>query len=146
QMSMHGISQGFIAGISGGDIGQGFVSGMMSSVVSSVSMGVNAATGLSGTASDISTMLFGSASGGLSSKLAGGNFWEGAAIGLTVSGLNHVAHKIEHRKLVNERPKNIGLRGGDKPTVSTMEIDYLTDYDPSLNSMHENAGKPEIGI
>ncbi|HLV24537.1 MAG TPA: hypothetical protein VKY36_07160 [Moheibacter sp.] len=27
-----------------------------------------------------------------------------------------------------------------------MEIDYLTDYDPSLNSMHENAGKPEIGI
>ncbi|NLN33901.1 MAG: hypothetical protein GX159_09960 [Flavobacteriaceae bacterium] len=63
------------------------------SVVSSVNMGINAAAGLSGTPGDISTMLFGSASGGLSSKLAGGNFWEGAAIGLTVSGLNHVAHR-----------------------------------------------------
>jgi hypothetical protein len=61
-------------------------------------MGINAAAGLSGTAGDVSTMLFGSASGGLSSKLAGGNFWEGAAIGLTVSGLNHVAHRVMEPK------------------------------------------------
>ena len=63
-----------------------------------------------------------------------------------MSGLNHVAHKIEQRNLVNERPKNIGLNGRDKPTVSTLEIDYLTDYDPTLNSMYENAGNPEIDL
>ncbi|MGB3453373.1 MAG: hypothetical protein WBA59_06065 [Moheibacter sp.] len=49
---------------------------------------------MSGTAGDISTMLFGSVSGGLSAELTGGNFWQGAATGLTVSALNHVAHSI----------------------------------------------------
>lgn len=91
-------------------------------------------------------MFFGSVSGGLSAELTGGNFWQGAATGLAVSGLNHVAHKIEQRNLVNERLKNIGLNGRDKPTVSTSEIDYLTNYDPTLNSMLENANNPEIGI
>jgi len=56
-------------------------------------------------------MFFGTVSGGLSAELTGGNFWQGAATGLVVSGLNHVAHKIEQRNLVNERLKNIGLRG-----------------------------------
>lgn len=91
-------------------------------------------------------MFFGTLSGGLSAELTGGNFWQGAATGLTVSALNHVTHKIEQRNLVNERLKNIGLNGRDKPTVSTSEIDYLTDYDPTLNSMYKNAGNPEIGI
>lgn len=48
------------------------------------------ATNLSGTAGDVSTMFFGTVSGGLSAKLTGGNFWQGAATGLTVSALNHV--------------------------------------------------------
>lgn len=47
-----------------------------------------------GTAGDVSTMFFGTVSGGLSAELSGGNFWQGAATGLTVSGLNHVMHKI----------------------------------------------------
>ncbi len=59
--------------------------------------------GLSGTAGDISTMLFGSVSGGLSAELTGGNFWQGAATGLTVSALNHVAHKMTVRSIVNAR-------------------------------------------
>lgn len=94
QAIMHGYSQGFIAGVSGGDFFQGFWSAAVSSVVSSATGGLNAATGLSGTAGDISTMFFGTVSGGLTSKLTGGNFWEGAAIGLTVSGLNHTFHQI----------------------------------------------------
>lgn len=40
-------------------------------------------------------MFFGTVSGGLSAELTGGNFWEGAATGLTVSGLNHVAHRSD---------------------------------------------------
>ncbi|MFA7616889.1 MAG: hypothetical protein WCY16_09955 [Weeksellaceae bacterium] len=99
QAIFHGFSQGFITGICGGDLGQSFVSGMVSSVVSSVNMSI----GLSGTAGDISTMLFDSVSGGISSKLSGGNFWEGAAIGLTVSALNHVTHRMTVRSIVNAR-------------------------------------------
>lgn len=146
QMVGHAVSQAYVAGLSGGDAGQAFLSGLVSSVVSTGVMGINSSLQLNGTAGDVSTILFGSVSGGLSSELTGGNFWQGAAIGLTVSGLNHVAHKIEQRNLVNERLKNIGLNGRDKPTVSTSEIDYLTNYDPTLNSMLENANNPEIGI
>lgn len=58
----------------------------------------NSATSLSGTAGDISTMLFGSGSGGLTAELTGGNFWEGATIGLTMSALNHVAHRLSEPK------------------------------------------------
>jgi hypothetical protein len=59
--------------------------------------------GLSGTAGDISTMLFGSVSGGLSAELTGGNFWQGAATGLAVSALNHVAHRMMVKSIVNAR-------------------------------------------
>jgi hypothetical protein len=38
--------------------------------------------------------LFGSAVGGLTNHLQGGNFWEGAAIGLTVGLLNHAGKKL----------------------------------------------------
>jgi len=73
---------------------------------------LNTAAGLSGTAGDISTMLFGSGSGGLTAELTGEDgalrkcpvdiFSErasmrresqGAATGLAVSALNHVAHR-----------------------------------------------------
>ena len=52
-------------------------------------------------------MFFGTVSGGLSSKLTGGNFWQGAAIGLTESGLNHVMHKIEFGAPLDERAKQL---------------------------------------
>jgi len=40
-------------------------------------------------------------SGGLSAELTGGNFWQGAATGLTVSELNHVAHKMQEKSTAN---------------------------------------------
>lgn len=125
---MHGISQGFITGISGGDIGQGFFSGMVSSAVSSIAGGLNAAVKLKGTVGDISTMLFGSASGGLSSKLMDGNFWQGAATGLTVSALNHVAHRISV-SLQNSKRIVAGIYGaggdeaGGNPTLEKIVND-----------------------
>ncbi len=143
---MHGFTQGVITGISGGDFYQGFWAGSISSVVSSVTGGLNNATGLSGTAGDVSTMFFGTVSGGLSSEFTGGNFWQGAATGLTVSGLNHVAHKITYRNFVRERLEAIGLNWKDRPNFSVAEIDYLLDYDPTLNSMYEYADRPAIEI
>ena len=38
---------------------------------------------------------FGALSGGVGSALSGGNFWQGAVIGGIVSGLNHVASRID---------------------------------------------------
>lgn len=66
-------------------------------------------------------MFFGTVSGGLSAELTGGNFWQGAAIGLTVSGLNHVAHK-------NTEPKR-NIVGEDNPLLPPGEIEFkdLTD-------------------
>jgi hypothetical protein len=39
-------------------------------------------------------ILFGTVAGGVTSRLQGGNFWEGAAIGLTVGLLNHAGNKL----------------------------------------------------
>lgn len=105
---MHSINQGFIAGISGGDIGQGFLSGMVSSAVGSiVQMSGSSLLGNN----DVTTIFFGTVSGGLSAELTGGNFWQGAAIGLTVSGLNHVAHKMaQNVAQSNRRPSKTNRR------------------------------------
>lgn len=51
-------------------------------------------------------MFFGTVSGGLSAELADGNFWQGAATGLVVSGLNHVAHKMQNLGVCPTCPKN----------------------------------------
>ena len=99
QAGGHGFTQGVITGISGGDFYQGFWSGAISSVVSST-VQLSGASFLGGgewdfyASKDFQTVLFGTVSGGLGAELTGGNFWEGAATGLTVSGLNHVMHKI----------------------------------------------------
>lgn len=126
---MHGITQGAIAGVSGGSFWQGFVAGPVSSTVSSIFMGVNHAANLSATAGDVSTMFFGSVSGGLSAELTGGNFWEGAATGLTVSGLNHVAHRLSpdngYRPDGNGGYEQVDTNGGDI-------IDYLYDENGNI--------------
>lgn len=62
----------------------------------------NEGVGLSGTAGDVSTMFFGTVSGGLSAELSGGNFWQGAATGVVVSGLNHVMHRIGNEQIFSE--------------------------------------------
>ncbi|MBS3992179.1 MAG: hypothetical protein KGZ87_00505 [Bacteroidetes bacterium] len=41
---------------------------------------------------------FGTIAGGAGAALTKGNFWQGAATGLVVSGLNHVMHSIEQKQ------------------------------------------------
>ncbi|MGM5631400.1 FG-GAP-like repeat-containing protein [Apibacter raozihei] len=90
----HTLSQGVIVGISGGDVLSGMSSGGISSLVASaVGLG-GAAAGINGSKT-FGTLFFGTLSGGFGSVLTNGNFWQGAATGLVVSGLNHVVHKIE---------------------------------------------------
>ncbi len=80
QALMHGIAQGIIQGVSGGNAGQSFVTAALSSIATG---GFGMTTGSFGQ-SIVGKALFGAVAGGLTSRLQGGNFWEGAAIGLTV--------------------------------------------------------------
>lgn len=89
QAALHGISQGFIQGISGGNMSQNF----LTAAISSITAGGYGMLG-SVTQTGLGQALFGTVSGGVTAQLQGGNFWQGAAVGLTVSGLNHVAHKV----------------------------------------------------
>jgi serum amyloid A protein len=86
--------------VSGGDPGKAFLTAALTSVAAGAFGfdGNGSAQGLGWADSvrgqDIGQILFGSAVGGVTSKLQNGNFFEGAAIGLTVSLLNHVAHQM----------------------------------------------------
>lgn len=90
---MHGVAQGFIQGVSGGNAGQSFITAMATSVAGDAFGLIGGAAG-EYAHSVIGQSLFGSAVGGLTSHLQGGNFWEGAAIGLTVGLLNHAGSKL----------------------------------------------------
>jgi RHS repeat-associated protein len=90
QAALHGISQGFIQGISGGNMSQTFLTAAISSIAAG---GYGMLGGV--TQTGVGQALFGTVAGGITAQLQGGNFWEGAAVGLTVSWLNHVVHKID---------------------------------------------------
>lgn len=49
--------------------------------------------------SAVGIVLFGAASGGVGSRLSGGNFWEGVVIGGMVAGLNHAMHEIDNESM-----------------------------------------------
>ncbi|WP_445455729.1 RHS repeat-associated core domain-containing protein [Flavobacterium sp. HNIBRBA15423] len=107
QTIIHGSLQGTLGIVQGGDFFQGFASGSLASMASGLFSGgyVNNTdsfwNGLGGkfSQSTVGILAFGTISGGAGASLARGNFWQGAATGLTVSGLNHILHKT---KSINE--------------------------------------------
>ncbi len=137
QAIFHGFSQGFITGISGGDVGQGFVSGMLSSVVSSVVQTGGSSFMGNG---DAATILFGTVSGGFSAELTGGNFWQGAATGLVVSGLNHVAHRMKFRSDLRAELRENGIDPNEVPDFDKSSIVELLSKSPTLKALWEKAG------
>jgi RHS repeat-associated protein len=119
QAAMHGTFSGVMSSISGGKFLSGFASGMVSSLVSSAISGLGNSgyyldedyTQWSSFASrnpglyKAVMIASGGLSGGLSSAIAGGNFWMGVRQGIITSGLNHLAH---------EGAKNLGDPKKDK--------------------------------
>ena len=85
----HGYGQAIITGISGGNFYSGFAAGSLSSLAGSAFM----ASGLS--SNPISTYAFSGLAGGVGAELSGGDFWEGAAIGLMDAGLNHLTQGLQ---------------------------------------------------
>ena len=80
----HGIAQGGLSAIDGGNFLSGFTAGALSS------WGVSGFQEWKGVGNTIAGMyIFGGISGGIGSAVSGGNFWEGMARGLTITALNH---------------------------------------------------------
>ena len=73
QAAAHGVSQGVLSVMQGGDFLSGAVAGEWGS-----SFGGD--------------VFFGALSGGIGAELTGGNFWQGAVTGGIVAGLNHAMH------------------------------------------------------
>lgn len=83
----HGVSQGVLSVVQGGDFWQGAAGGFFGSIGAS---GWSSVAGSSG----VSMIAFGALSGGIGAELSGGNFWQGAVTGGMVAGLNHAMHSI----------------------------------------------------
>jgi len=129
QAAAHGVFQGFVSTISGGNFEQGFVSGALSSIASSAFQGFGGEFAKKGAG----TILFGTVAGGVGASLTGGDFLFGAAQGLVVSSLNHVAHESE----------NWFQKRGDKSNI----INWIDgSKDPELYKKAQSDNKPKLRI
>ncbi|MDN3604325.1 hypothetical protein [Belliella kenyensis] len=63
-----------------------FASGSLGSLVGSATHNLGAVGQIAGS----------SLMGGIGAELSGGDFWRGAAVGATVSSLNHLAHRVQN--------------------------------------------------
>jgi hypothetical protein len=139
---MNGLTQGIIQGISGGDILQGISSGGISSLVSTAVVMGGTAAGVDGTKIG-GTLFFGTISGGFGAVLTNGNFWQGAATGLIVSGLNHVAHRADQEN--PKKTKNqLGIKNEDTTQTQISKLDKgmaIGDYveGKEFDFIHEKA-------
>ena len=115
QAGSHAVVSGAVSMGQGGRFGSGALSGGLSSVAGSF-------TSSWGTLGQYGV---GAATGGFGAWVAGGDFWQGAAIGAIVTGLNHAAHLLEGpikppRDPITNKPylegykdaKYIGKKGG----------------------------------
>ena len=131
QTLAHGSFQGMMSGIQGGNFWTGFASGALSSIAATAFggssyknndgsftrdfRGLNASMG----GGDIGTLAFGTVMGGAGATLTGGNFWQGAATGLTVSLLNHAAHSEQQKQLQKQKAS---FEDGIRKVLSSAEI------------------------
>ena len=88
QAAAHGVSQGVLSVMQGGDFISGAAGGFFGSLGSSA---FGAIVGEWATSAG-GQIFFGALSGGIGAELSGGNFWQGAVTGGIVAGLNHAMH------------------------------------------------------
>ena len=96
QAGAHGVVGGAVSEIEGGKFISGFSAGVVSSLVSSgvegLGPGEKGIGVLNSSQTQAAMIAGGGLSGGISSTIAGGDFWQGMRQGLITSGLNHVMH------------------------------------------------------
>jgi hypothetical protein len=90
----------------------------------------------------------GGLSGGLSSAIAGGNFWSGVREGLITSGLNHAMHsvvnKIQTKRTINQRIRAAGLDPDAKAPETAEEATCVAET--VLGDLYEDAKRPNIEV
>lgn len=138
EAGLHAISGGLMSAVEGGKFMAGALSGFVSSMVSSgiQSLGQTGATvtnvvdgkgvtkavqnGFGQNYMKAVMVVAGGLSGGLSSTVAGGNFWQGMRQGLITSGLNHLAHMgasaIEYKNKLQQYLSDNDIDASAKPT------------------------------
>lgn len=156
----HGAFQGTMTSISGGKFWSGFAAGAISSIAASAWSGGGSTSSYKGAGSfadsGVGMIAFGTVSGGVGAELTGGNFWQGAATGLVVSGLNHYMHMIEEKQNLDAFAKEkfgadykskYGVKnlkwGSEMNRRGIMTSDGLAKYDS--NSQMITVGKDEVG-
>lgn len=91
----HGVSQGILSMMQGGNFFTGAASGMLGHLGAEAWGATMRGAGLDKFAQSTGGMVaFGAISGGVGAELSGGNFWQGAVTGGIVAGLNSAMHKI----------------------------------------------------
>lgn len=102
----------------GNNFEQSFVAGALGSLASSAFTIIVGSTG-------VGNILFSALSGGVGSKLTGGNFWEGAVIAGIVAGLNHamysISSSIEYKNKINQFLKDNGVDPSANPTQAILD-------------------------
>src|SRR5690554_5510789 len=82
----------------------------------------------------------GGLSGGISSSIAGGNFWDGARQGIITSGLNHLAHSgvnaYQKHRFDREIDRAFGANADKPATRSTETISEAIENIPTLKRFH----------
>ncbi len=134
QGGMHGVSQGIMAMMDGGNFFQGFISGALGSIAAS---GWTSAFG-SGTGGMIA---FGALAGGIGAELSGGNFFKGFLQGGIVAGLNHAAHKIGEKTFEKRLKTDISSAGyqlDDIPNMTKEEVYEMIKKVKILNKLYGN--------
>ncbi len=127
QAGMHAVSGGMLSALESGNFNSGFLAGAVSSILSSSIQALGTNFKGSGAMQDanrnyISTNSFGKGNlikaamitsgglgGGISSSIAGGNFWQGFRQGIITSGLNHVVHMVsfeQKQRITREQSLN----------------------------------------
>lgn len=119
--SAHGLAQGSITYLQGGSFWSGFTSGMLGSFVGSGYSALNLDEQLGA----FGMLAFSSVTSGFASVLNGDSFLQGACIGLTTAGLNHLQHKTEEYKFFNRLRKHYERGNGEDLILTIKEFNYL---------------------
>ncbi len=129
QLGAHGLSQGGLSAIQGGNFWQGAAAGAFSSALGS---GLDAAK--LGNILPFQAIA-GGVGGGFGSWVAGGKFTDGIAQGMVVTVLNHALHVIVQENYPT--PEELNQRFGD--SFVEQYLSYLIEYFSDLEATVSNA-------
>lgn len=118
---VHGLTQGGLSSLQGGDFWSGFASGTLGSWAASG----YSILGLEQTLGDAGMLVFSSVAGGISSEINGGDFWKGACIGLVTASFNHLQHKTEEYKFFDRLRRHYSKGNGEDFIITGKEYNYL---------------------